>query len=495
MVLIRLLLIKLISLFLCVSVLAEDVYIVHNNYGNTHSKWKNRLEDAGHTVTSSQNTLSDYSGYEQVLDLRFLNSHTFDTDDYKAVLQSGGTIILNGENSNAVFRTRNTAIQDFIRDVTGDNTVTYSTSLNINYSGTNEQLNTTSVLSTLPSDWAYFNFALGGVITTGVNGKCLAQNSQGYCGVALFDGDALSSNYANGKIIVFTDINYASHSQYYTADNKEFLTALISDVTTSTVSTTTVSYSSAPTSAQTQDRTTTRNITSSNNSIYINQSGNNLDLDIIQNDDNQLIAGLGTTSGSIDPAEVHGNNNTINIEQGNSSGSFSDGNVVLFDINGDHNSMTIRQGDNLNDDGDHRLKLNVVGNTNTGNFTQEEDGAVGNQGHFMNVDIAGNSNTLDIDQNNDGDKMIFVDINGDSNTLDLDQTGTGQHFQDVTVGSNQTVSINQNGSGDHAATINMSGNSATLDLTQSGSTDKTYSLTQNCTNGSGCGTTTVNQSN
>ena len=169
--LIRLLLIKLISLFLCVSVLAEDVYIVHNNYGNTHSKWKNRLEDAGHTVTSSQSTLSDYSGYEQVLDLRFLNSHTFDTDDYKAVLQNGGTIILNGENNNAVFRTRNTAIQDFIRDVTGDNTVTYSTSLNINYSGTNEQLNTTSVLSTLPSDWAYFNYALGGAITTGVNGN------------------------------------------------------------------------------------------------------------------------------------------------------------------------------------------------------------------------------------------------------------------------------------------------------------------------------------
>ena len=408
--LIRLLLIKLISLFLFVSLLAEDVYIVHNNYGNTHSKWKNRLEDAGHTVTSSQSTLSDYSGYEQVLDLRFLNSHTFDTDDYKAVLQNGGTIILNGENNNAVFRTRNTAIQDFIRDVTGDNTVTYSTSLNINYSGTNEQLNTTSVLSTLPSDWAYFNYALGGVITTGVNGKCLAQNSQGYCGVALFDGDALSSNYSNGTIIVFTDINYASHSQYYTADNKEFLTALISDVTTSTVNTRSASYSSAPTSTQTQDRTTTRAITSNNNSIYINQSGNNLDLDIIQNDDNQLIAGLGTTDSSIDPAEINGNNNTVNIEQGNSSGSFSDGNVVLFDINGDHNSMTIRQGDNLNDDGDHRLKLNVTGNHNTGNFTQEEDGAVGNQGHFMNVDIAGNSNTLDIDQNNDGDKMLFLDI-------------------------------------------------------------------------------------
>ena len=29
---------------------AEDVLIFHQSYGNTHNKWKNRLEDAGHTL-------------------------------------------------------------------------------------------------------------------------------------------------------------------------------------------------------------------------------------------------------------------------------------------------------------------------------------------------------------------------------------------------------------------------------------------------------------
>ena len=35
-----------------VPVMAEDVLIVHQGYANSHIKWKNRLEDAGHTVTS-----------------------------------------------------------------------------------------------------------------------------------------------------------------------------------------------------------------------------------------------------------------------------------------------------------------------------------------------------------------------------------------------------------------------------------------------------------
>ena len=46
-----LLLILLLSSFATV-VYAEDVLIYHQSYGNTHLKWKNRLEDAGHTVTN-----------------------------------------------------------------------------------------------------------------------------------------------------------------------------------------------------------------------------------------------------------------------------------------------------------------------------------------------------------------------------------------------------------------------------------------------------------
>ena len=63
-------LLLLIFLFGCLAstAAAEDVLIIHQGYGNTASKWKNRLEDVGHTVTSvnmsSSSFPSDTTSYE-----------------------------------------------------------------------------------------------------------------------------------------------------------------------------------------------------------------------------------------------------------------------------------------------------------------------------------------------------------------------------------------------------------------------------------------------
>ena len=123
-------LISVSFLFLfCASVLAEDVLIIHQNYGNTHSKHKNRLENAGHTVTM-QNTSSSYSytasNYDQVYDIRYsyTSYSTADKDRFKTVLSNGGTVYLVGENGN--FDARNNAIVSFLQEVTGDNTISHS---------------------------------------------------------------------------------------------------------------------------------------------------------------------------------------------------------------------------------------------------------------------------------------------------------------------------------------------------------------------------------
>ena len=272
-------------------------------------------------------------------------------------------------------------------------------------------------------------------------------------------------------------------------------TGSVALVPASTYSTTapTPTYSSAPTSAQLQSRTDARGITSNGNAIYVTQSGDRVDIDIVQYDNDNLVAGTSTTSSTMANATISGDDNTVNITQGNNAGSFSDDNVTLLDVNGTNNSITVRQGDNMDDAGGHRSSTNVVGNYNTLGILQENDGGIGSNGHYMEIDVAGNSNIMYMDQKDDGDKMLFLDVNGSSNDVDIIQQGTGEHFLDVTAGSNQTIDINQDGSGSHAATIDMSGYSSTLDLDQTGSTDKTYSLTQTCTNLNGCGTTTVTQ--
>ena len=463
---------SIIFLVLFVSTaLAEDVYIHHQNYGNTHSKWKNRLEDANHTVTSSTNIATNFSGIEQYYDLRY-SSSSLPTDGLKTILSNGGTVVLNGENTN--FGTRNGQIQTFIRDVTSDNSITYSTSLNIDYTGTNEQLSTTTVLSSLPNNWSYLNFAFGGVISNlGTDGKCLAANGQGRCGVALFDGDALDSSYSGGKVIIITDINYASHSQYYTNDNKEFLNALISDITTSTVNTRSATLSGI-TSSQTTEFNTYRNKSVNGNQIYITQTGDNNVLNILQDGDDNLIIGTDLTSAGV----ITGDNNNVDIDQIGSD------NVLGIDIVGSTNDVDVIQNQ------DQRAKLNITGSSNTANLNQSAINNVGE--HYMSVIIAGNNNILDLDQTETGNKKLFLDIDG-SNNVTVDQKGTGNHYADITLTDSHTVDVTQDGSGDHNATINLSGNTTTLNLTQDSSTSQNYYIQQNCVTSGGCGTTTVTQ--
>jgi len=270
-------------------------------------------------------------------------------------------------------------------------------------------------------------------------------------------------------------------------------TGSVALVPASTYSTTAPTPTSSISSAQTQARTDARGITTNGNQIYITQSGDNLDLDIVQYDNDNLVAGTTSTSSSLVAGDISGDNNTVSITQGNNAGSFSDNNVLLFDLNGDSNNISVRQGDNVDDAGGHRTKLKVTGNYNTMGILQENDGGIGSNGHFMDVDVNGNSNTAYVDQKDDGDKMTFLDVNGSSNNIDILQQGSGEHFVDVTLGSNQTVDITQDGSGNHKATVDMNGYTSGLNLSQSGTTDQNYYLYQNCTNLNGCGTTTVNQ--
>ena len=100
------------------SVFAEDVLIIHESYGNTHQKWKNRLEDASggnHTVTSVTSMPADTSSYEQIYDIWYSNSYTMTSSlqtHYKALLARGGTLYLQTEHTG--FGTRNNSVIDFI---------------------------------------------------------------------------------------------------------------------------------------------------------------------------------------------------------------------------------------------------------------------------------------------------------------------------------------------------------------------------------------------
>ena len=461
---------------------ADSVLVIHQNYGGAHTNVGSRLTAEGHTVTySTSGVPSSLSGYDQVWDVSYSTGYsTAQVTTLDNFVKNGGFLMMNGENSS--FATRNNAIASVV-NAAGGGTLTFG-------SGSNSY---TVINSDFSNDTGTVTGAAGSSLINS-QGQYVFKNGSTVGGMIWQSAD-LGSGYS-GAIFVTADINMWDSTYGSTLLKVNIVDDLLDMETAGTLygsASAAPVYSSAPTSAQLQSRTDARNITTNGNEIYITQSGDRVDIDIVQYDNDQLIAGTDTTSSNTTTGTITGDDNTVNITQGNNAGSFSDNNVTLLDITGTNNSLTVRQGDNVDDAGGHRSSINIQGNYNTVGILQENDGGIGSNGHYMEVLVNGNSNTAYADQKSDGDKMLFLNLDGSSNNIDILQQGTGEHFLDVTAGSNQTVDITQDGSGSHAATIDMSGYSATLNLSQSGSTDQTYSLNQICTNSNGCGTTTVNQ--
>jgi len=456
---------------------AEDALIIHQNYGNTHSKHKNRLENANHNVTMNNAGSSSYSytasNYEQVYDIRYnYNFSTADKDRFKTVLSNGGTVYLVGENGN--FDARNDSIVTFLREVTGDNNIAHSGNSCCGSGSTYSMNENRDILTSYSNSNDITVVASGYFSNIGSNGKWLLKDPSDSNKIisAMWDGDALSATYSNGKVVVILDINYASHSQYYNNGDQAWIDAMITDVITSTVNTRSVTLSGITSSQQTEVNTA-KNKSQTNNAIYLTQSGDGLDLDIVQDGDNNLITGPDLTNAG----SISGTNNAITLTQTN------DGNVLGIDVNGNTNDVDIIQNTNQN------AIVDITGNSNTLDLEQLH---LSNSGeHFSKVTVNGNSNSITIDQKETGNKILFLDVDG-SNNVQVDQKGTGNHFLDINLTDSHTVDVTQDGTGSHNATIHLSGNSSSVTLTQDSSTDQNYHLQQSCSSSSCSATVTQN---
>ena len=464
-----------VSSFICLilfslSVIAEDVLIIHESYGNTHLKWKNRLEDnsgGNHTVTAVTSMPTDTSSYEQIYDIRYSNSYTMTSSlqtHYKALLARGGTLYLQTEHTG--FGTRNNSVIDFIEDDLGGGTVTYGSS----NAGSNSitQHNSSGTFDTSFS--GTLTFVASGKLTAIGNGEWIAKTGGGDIVAAVWYGSDLSSAYS-GKVIVVTDINYASHSSYYTNTNKNWMNHLRTMLVTSFNTTPTSGITSTQQTLVTTTRTAGTN--QNNNKIFIVQSGSGVELAITQDGDDNLVIGPDLSAAG----QIEGDDIELTITQ------TGDNNVIGIDIDGNSNDVDITQ--NLN----QSAIIDITGASNTLNLNQTH---LSNSGeHFAKVTIVGSSNVMDLDQTETGDKILFLDVDG-SNNVTVDQKGTGDHFLDITLTDSHTLDIEQDGSGDHSGTLILSGNPTTINLTQDSSSDQNYYLSQVCTNTTCSATVTQN---
>jgi hypothetical protein len=216
-------------------------------------------------------------------------------------------------------------------------------------------------------------------------------------------------------------------------------------------------------------------IGSSGNSVTIEQTGNF-----------NKIAGIGGGTYAV----IDGDNNTVNIRQGDTLGK----NLIEFNIVGNTNNVSIWQARNpttgLQDGGEsggHYIGLNVNGSTNTLSLKQSNTGGA-TSGHFAYVDVTGNNNQGTLTQSNNSEKTFFGIINGSSNVFNVTQQGSINYFDLSLTGNGHSVTANQKDAGSHKATVNLTnaGGASTVTLVQQGATAQNINITQQCATLAGC---------
>ena len=456
------LIIILICLSTCDKAEADTAHINYvNSTSDQYTQLKSELEDLGYTVTGTNSgsvTLSDFSSKDLHINIAGdSNCGSSCKTAYETYIGNGGNVIIAG---NGVYNSNRTgSIEALIESKLSVGQIT--------------------LLTTNANFVSYANGSYSGDATSGywVTRNLFSMQS---------GGTALGSNNSTGTHAQksWAKYDYGSNGGqlFVTFDQSQFKNtnsswmtrfyAYLQQTLTNEGVLVTTPQAAISTSQQTEVNTAKAK-TQNGNAIYLTQSGNGIDLDIVQDGDNNLITGSDLTNAG----SIQGDNNEITLTQTN------DGNVLGIDVNGNSNNVDIVQNTNQN------AVVNITGASNTLDLEQIH---LNNSGsHYSKVTVNGSSNSLTIDQKETGDKILFLDVDS-SNNVQVDQKGTGSHYLNIILTDSHTLDITQDGSGDHDAHINLSGNNTSITLTQDSSTDQNYYLEQNCASASCSATVTQN---
>jgi len=189
---------------------------------------------------------------------------------------------------------------------------------------------------------------------------------------------------------------------------------------------------------------------SADNEIYIDQSGATANIDIEQLGISNLIGGLSSSAGSMNPLDLDGTGMTLDINMIGATNKFfgdiwADSFTGNYNFTGSTNLFTI-QVDPSNtygaDSSNHLVNVTGTGNTFTLNQGTSALAAT------LDLDwiIQGSNNTITSNINIDG-ATNYVDIDGSDNTLTYTGTGVtasaGGYFYLDQTGGSRTFNIQQ----------------------------------------------------
>ena len=148
------------------------------------------------------------------------------------------------------------------------------------------------------------------------------------------------------------------------------------------------------------------------NSIYIEQSGDNSTITMTQDGSGNKVKGIllnGNAGATTDPAKLTGNAQTVNVEQTGS------GNTLSLSVNSTQGgSVTGYTNIGVN------LNYQVVGNNNTGLINVNNNGTGTAIGNVIDIQQTGNLNSTTLRMTGTSNQFTATTTGGNSNTITAD---------------------------------------------------------------------------
>jgi hypothetical protein len=220
------------------------------------------------------------------------------------------------------------------------------------------------------------------------------------------------------------------------------------------------------------------------NSTYIDQSGDNANILVVQDGAGNQVRGLpGSGTSKETPAKIYGDNNQVQINQigsGNTlsfgivtsaatgDNSVSEGNLFNYIVKGNSATAII----NSNGDGKNTSAGNVIDIQQTGNAAQADINVLGSANRMFFVTDGGASNSVTGWINGDKNIQDVTISGGGYNSINILQTGLSNSVTGGVIGYGNGIRITQDGYG-HSARLDIIGNTNQINVAQYGMGDAT----------------------
>lgn len=196
------------------------------------------------------------------------------------------------------------------------------------------------------------------------------------------------------------------------------------------------------------------------NSVYIDQTGDNSTITMTQDGSGNRIKGIlanGTAGNNTDHSVLSGNNQTVVIQQVGQNNVLSMGLKTAIGSNGKGIDLTYI----------------ATNGGNTAYINSNNDGTGQSQGNTVNINQSG------------GNAVTNLNLLGNDNSLAVTTAGGANNKFVATMNANETVTtINQTGGAGNETTLNMTGNKGQVSVTTVGATNIT-SITQSAAGAAG----------